>query len=252
MRAWGLAKLMESSMAMDIAGNWIGRIADGEYLELCIRLRDSKIAGACAIGAKDARPSIRPISGSLNGTSLDLAIAAGRAGSLARTLQGTVEGDTLTVVLDGEPIKLSRTETQSPGAGPNDPSIPWADVQCSQGGTEREIYFDNSDEAETYVVKSGPPLQGWKGPNTTGFGTINYFILWPSWLAAYGMELDAYDLNTVKIEWQVDTGNPAPIQSDYSWIRVAEGELTVTGTVAWADSSLDAAKSTAALGTAVG
>jgi hypothetical protein len=234
-------------MAMDISGHWVGCIADGEYLELCIRLRDSKIAGACAIGAKDARPSMRPISGSLNGTSLDLAIAAERAGSLARTLQGTLDGDTLTAVLDGEPIKLSRTKPQSTGAGPQDPSIPWADIQCSQGSTEREIYFDNS--ADTYVVKSGPPLQGRYGPNTTGFGTINYFIIWPSWLAAYGS--DNAGMDTVNIEWQVDTGNPAPIQSDYSWVREAEGELTVSGTVAWADSSLDAAKSTAALGAVV-
>jgi len=165
-------------MAMDIAGNWTGRNADGEYLELCIRSRDSKIAGACAIGAKDARPTLRPIFGSLNGTRLDLAFAAERAGSLARTLQGTVERDTLTIVLDGEPIELSRTETQSTGAGPNDPSIPWADIQCSQGGTEREIYFENSDEAETYVVKSGPRSRDGMGQTRR--------VLGPSTISFYG------------------------------------------------------------------
>jgi hypothetical protein len=230
-------------MTADITGHWIGHIADNEYLELCIKPWDSKIAGACAIGAKDARPSIGPISGSLDGQSIDLAIAAGPAGSLARTLQGTLDGDTLTAVLDGEPIMLSRTKPQSAGtgAGPQDPSIQWADIQCSQGCTEREINFDNS--ADTYVVKSGPPFQGRYGPNTTGFGTINYFIIWPSWLAAYGS--DNAGMDTVNIEWQVDTGNPAPIQSDYSWVREAAGELTVTGTVAWDESSRSAARSAA-------
>jgi hypothetical protein len=203
-----------------LEGRWTATYGLGQGIEIVVQQRDGVLTGSGALGAISDKPETGYVQEAAGGSTARLTLTTAKR---AVTIAHDATSNELRCSIGAQVVSLVRHDN---------PVLVSAPASCTisfTGGSNTRGFAIDTATA-SWQQTSGPPIvNNW----TSGFGAIQSFVLWPSWVMASG-QVGNFVWTCIHFDWQPGSGNSAPLSAEYSYVVVSTGDNVYgSGTATW-------------------